>query len=40
MFVEVISGMPPDSIVYGETPGTVLLTFEQAPGTTVFCYFK
>ena len=32
IFIEVITGMSPESIVYGDTPGTVLLTFEEAPG--------
>ena len=36
VFLEVICGMCPASVQYGETPGTVLLTFDEEPGI-YFC---
>ena len=32
LFLEVICGMSPAYVQYGETPGTALLTFHKAPG--------
>ena len=40
MFVEVVSGLSPVAVDYGETPGSVMLTFDEPPGTFYYILFR
>ena len=39
MFVEVVTGLTPVAMDYGDTPGTVMLSFDEPPGIDTFSLY-